>query len=128
MVAEAGTHRGAFAIEAALRFPGLAVHTADVVARPMPDLPNLRFWHCDFEEMLTEVGAFDFAFIDSGPCEEEPSVRIRHWRAAKEWAADGGVVACHDMIHRDWEGAEEIASESLILGGGKGLALWQKCT
>jgi predicted O-methyltransferase YrrM len=128
VIVEAGTWRGDFAIVAAWRCPESRVYTADVIqAAPDPGLPNLTFYHGDFGAMLKTVGPFDFAFIDSGPDEHEPGLRWRHWSHALLKVRPGGFVACHDVIHTDWVGGPEIAgTASLVLAGGKGLALWQK--
>jgi predicted O-methyltransferase YrrM len=128
VIVEAGTWRGDFAIGAARRCPESRVFTADVIrGAPDPGLPNLTFFHGDFDAMLETVGAFDFAFIDSGPAEAEQSLRWRHWSSAQYKVRPGGIVACHDVIHTDWVGGPEIAAtSSLLLAGGKGLALWQK--
>lgn len=127
VIVEAGTWRGDFAIEAARRLPDSHVYSADVIrAVTDPGLPNLTLFHGDFGEMLEDGMPFDFAFIDSGPSNEDFGVRLRHWHRAKFRVSPGGLVVCHDMIHRDWMGGEEIASESLLLNGGKGLALWRK--
>jgi predicted O-methyltransferase YrrM len=126
VIVEAGTWRGDFAIGAARRCPDSRVYTADVIPVDAPSLPNLTLFRGDFGAMLEAVGPFDFAFIDSGPA-DEPGLRFRHWRTAREMVNPGGIVACHDVIHTDWVGGPEIAATaSLVLAGGKGLALWQR--
>ena len=83
--------------------------------------------------MLDQVGAFDFAFVDSGPGEgpkkpdiKETRVRLRHWKAAQERIDVGGIVVCHDMNAHGWDGGDEIMAESLVLSGGRGIAIWRK--
>lgn len=126
-VVEAGTYQGHFAVAAARMLPETHVLTFDITEHwQMPDMDNLEFVQGDFGEGCP-VG-FDFAFIDSGPPPygENPDVRWRHWNIAKDLAAPGALLVCHDTNDLRWTGGPEIAAECMLLTGGRGLGLWRK--
>jgi predicted O-methyltransferase YrrM len=130
VIVEAGTYRGHFAVGAARVLPDSLVFTSDIKCHEtLPEPPNLAAFLGDFEAMLDaiDVAPFDFAFIDSGPPPGgESGVRLRHWRIAKERAAPGAILVCHDMNALGWTGGPEIAAEGILMPGGRGITIWRK--
>ena len=129
LIVEAGTYKGAFVVAATDSCPYAEVYTADT-QKFWTDLPvSIKYHQLDFGDMLANLPAPQFAYIDSGPVDNEvtPMLRFNHYQLAKAAVSPGGYVVTHDTNERDWLGRDEIVTDAqLVLTCGAGLAIWRK--
>ncbi len=134
IIVEAGTFQGSFALIARAACPDAKIYTADIVPYEQHEgIENVTFFWGDSNDMLKryDIQGVDFAFIDSGPpamLDDQwgTNVREMHYEAAKERMAPGGVIATHDTVSLEWQGAERIVGDASIqLNSGRGLSLRQ---